>query len=353
MELASHAIDGSLATWQEITAERDDWSALLLGNGLSRHVWSSFGYPSLYDKARRDGSGGLTDPDRALFEALDTRNFERVLAELASAIRIAEALGEDPKPYLDRYRSVQLALGSAVQSVHVNYTGIPTATLEAIGRELQAQEYAFTTSYDLIAYWAMHAVGYDGLCDCFWSEKNSFNPANSDVPAGRSPVYFLHGALHLVVMGSGVTRKLVHRNLRTLLDQFGRPLDGDDQVRPLLITEGSAQHKLQGIEGNDYLAHALDQLGKCDLPLVVFGSDLSEQDQHLVDALNRNPNRPIAVSIHREGRSENDLRAVKAGIRAGLDANPLVFFDSATHPLGLPTLAASAMAPPSSAVSSS
>ena len=352
MGLESHPIDGSLVRWQEVTAECDDWAALLLGNGLSRHVWDSFAYPSLFDKAKRDGVDGLAGPDRALFQALETKNFERVLAELGSAIRVAESLGEDPKPYLDRYRSVQRALGSAVQSVHVNYTGIPGATLEAIGHVLQEQEYAFTTSYDLIAYWAMHAVGYDGLCDCFWSEKNSFDPANCDVPARRTPVYFLHGALHLVVMGSGVTRKLVHRNLRTLLDQFGRPLDGDEQVRPLLITEGSAQHKLQGIEGNDYLAHALDQLGKCDLPLVVFGSDLSEQDQHLVEALNRNPNRPIAVSIRKEGKSENDIRAAKAGIRAGLDANPLLFFDSATHPLGLPALAGAAQAPPPAGVSS-
>jgi len=352
MAAQGHPIDGSLARWDEVTAERDDWSALLLGNGLSRHVWGSFGYPSLFDKAIREGTGGLTGPDRALFDALATKNFERVLAEIGSAIRVAEALGEDPGPFLARYQSVQRALGGAVRSVHVNYKGIPTPTLEAIGHVLQRQEYVFTTSYDLILYWAMREVGYDGLCDCFWSEKNSFDPASCDVPTRRTPLYFLHGALHLVVMGSGVTRKLVHKNLETLLDQFGRPLDGDEQVRPLLITEGSAQHKLQGIEGNDYLSHSLDQLGKCDLPLVVFGSDLSEQDQHLVDALNRNPGRPIAVSIRKDGKGENEIQRSKAMIRAGLDSNPLFFFDSSTHPLGLAALGGSTDAPPELRVSS-
>lgn len=327
MALESQPIDGSLARWEEVTAERDDWAALLVGNGLSRNVWDGFGYPSLFDKA-----GDLTAPDRNLFEALGTRNFERVLGELASAIRMAEALEQDPEPYLARYKSVQLALGRAVQAVHVKYSNIEDGTLKRIGRVLQRQEYVFSTNYDLIVYWAMQAVGYEGLCDCFWCEKNSFDPANCDVPARRTPVYFVHGALHLVVMGSGVTRKLVSGNLETLLDQFGKPLDGDDQVRPLLITEGSAQHKLQGIEGNDYLSHTLDQLGKCDLPLVVFGSGLGEQDQHLVDALNRNPSRPIAVSIRRDGRSEEEIRAEKRKIRAGLDA-PIFFFDSSTHPL--------------------
>jgi len=325
--IESQPIDGSLARWEEVTAERDDWGALLLGNGLSRNVWDGFGYPSLFDKA-----DDLTGPDRNLFEALRTRNFERVLGELAAAIRMAVALGQDPQPYLDRYKTVQLALGRAVKAVHVKHSSIPDGTLETIGKVLQGQEYVFSTSYDLIVYWAMQAVGFSGLCDCFWCEKHSFDPANCEVPTRRTPIYFLHGALHLVVMGSGETRKLVSGNLETLLDQFGKPLDGDEQVRPLLITEGSAQHKLQGVESNDYLSHALDQLGKCDLPLVVFGSDLSEQDQHLVDALNRNPTRPIAVSVRKEGRSEKEIRDAKRKIRAGLDA-PLFFFDSSTHPL--------------------
>lgn len=354
MEAGGHRIDGTLASWEEVAAIRDDWAALLLGNGLSRNVWADFAYPSLFDKARRnDGLGSLAVTDERLFKALETKNFERVLAELAAAIRMAEALGQDPQPYIERYQSIQVALGSAVKSVHANYTGLPAGALEGIGKILQRQEFVFTTSYDLIVYWAMHAVDYRGLCDCFWCEKNSFHPAEADVPIHRTPVYFLHGGLHLVVTGSGLTRKLVHGNLRTILSQFGRPLDGDSQVRPLLITEGSSQHKLQAIEGNDYLAHALDQLGKCDLPLVVFGSELSEQDQHLVEAVNRNPSRPVSVSIHRQGRGPQEILAAKAEIRAALAADQLFFFDASTHPLGSPALSGRGRdLPPSPKVSS-
>lgn len=335
MTLVDHPIDGNLCAWHELQAEYDEWSSLLLGNGLSRNVCGDFGYPSLFDEARRgSGPGGLTKIDRELFKALGTKNFERVLADVAAAIRVAEILGEDARPYLDRYQSVQRALGLAVKSVHISQSSIPVATLEGIGRVLQGQEFVFTTSYDLIVYWAMGAVDYADLCDCFWGSKHAFDPANSDPPERRTPVYFLHGALHLVVMGSGVTRKLAHTGLQSLLEQFGHPVDGDSQARPLLITEGSSQHKLQAIEGNDYLAHALDQLGECGLPLVVFGSDLGEQDQHLVEALNRNPNRPVAVSIWRQGKSANDIRAAKAALRSALAADLLCFFDAETHPLG-------------------
>lgn len=335
MTLAEHPIDGTLCAWNEVQAEDDGWSSLLLGNGLSRNVSGDFGYPSLFDEARRgNGPGCLTKIDRRLFDVLETKNFERVLADMAAAIRVAEALDENARPYLDRYQSIQRALGLAVKSVHVSQPAIPAATLEGIGRVLQAQEFVFTTSYDLIVYWAMGAVGYANLCDCFWGEKHAFDPANSDPTAQRTPIYFLHGALHLVVMGSGETRKLANTGLQSLLDQFGHPVDGDSQARPLLITEGSSQHKLQAIEGNDYLAHALDRLGECDLPLVVFGSDLGEQDQHLVEALNRNPNRPIAVSVWSRGKDANDIRATKAALRGALAADPLVFFDADTHPLG-------------------
>jgi hypothetical protein len=335
VELASHPIDDSLASWREVRDEYDGWSGLLLGNGLSRNVCRDFGYPSLFEKARQDGTpGSLTGADRGLFENLDTQNFERVLAELAATIRMAEALGQDPRPYLDRYQSIQQALGQAVQSVHAGYYDIPKTTLQAVGRVLQDQEYVFTTSYDLVVYWAMGAVDYKGLCDCFWND-HCFDSADSEPPEGKTPVYFMHGALHLVVMGSGVTRKLVNTSLQNLLDQFGHPLDGDEQARPLLITEGSAQHKLLAIEGNDYLSDALDRLRRFTRPIVVFGSDLSEQDRHLVDALNRNPDRPVAVSIRGEGRSGNEIRSTKASLRSRLDANRLVFFDAVTHPLGL------------------
>ncbi len=197
----------------------------------------------------------------------------------------------------------------------------------------------------------MGAVGYDGLCDCFWND-HCFDLADSEPPEEKTPVYFLHGALHLVVMGSGVTRKLVNTSLQNLLDQFGRPLDGDEQVRPLLVTEGSAQHKLLAIEGNDYLSDALDRLRRFRRPIVVFGSDLSEQDRHLVDALNRNPERPVAVSIRSEGISGNEILSIKASLRSRLRADQLVFFDAATHPLGLAGQSRAGGSPPPRAVSS-
>jgi Domain of unknown function (DUF4917) len=135
-----------------------------------------------------------------------------------------------------------------------------------------------------------------GCGECFapfkdhfrWGNNCEFDPARADVFKGEIPVYFLHGALHLVVGGRGTTWKIKRNAMQTLLDQFGQPIPGDPQARPLLVTEGSARDKLRAIEGNDYLSHALNRLREHDLPVVVFGSRLGPEDQHLVDALNEN-----------------------------------------------------------------
>jgi hypothetical protein len=95
--------DGTLFDWREI-ATSYKWDTLLLGNGMSINIWEPFGYRKLYDHAK---SGGLSPVDRKLFAS--TPNFERVLADLLTAIRVNDAVGLDAKPLLERYRSIQRA----------------------------------------------------------------------------------------------------------------------------------------------------------------------------------------------------------------------------------------------------
>ncbi len=332
------SLDGPLPRWEEIST-LEKWQALLLGNGLSINVWPNFGYGSLFDHAQ---DGNLTDEDRALFR--DTTNFERVLADLNIAIRTCDLVGLDTAPLYARYRSIQLALGHAIREVHLQRSQVPDTTLGAIREVLERFEWIFTTSYDLLVYWAMgysargHAISFTPFVDCFWGKHCEFDPGKADILAKKIPIYFLHGALHLVVGGSGTTWKLRNTAIRTLLDQFGQPIAGDSQARALLVTEGSAQDKLRIIEGNAYLAHALERLRSCPLPVVVFGSSLSEQDRHLADALNEHPERPVAVSLH--PGPMHDLRARRSDIYGRLKAKKLMFFDATTHPLGLAGMAA-------------
>jgi hypothetical protein len=84
---------------------------------------------------------------------------------------------------------------------------------------------------------------FQGFCDCFWSNgRNEFDIKQSTIFLGSTPVFFMHGALHLVVEGDGTTRKLT-RNAKTLLEQFGQPIEGDPDARPLLVSEGVSQDR--------------------------------------------------------------------------------------------------------------
>lgn len=194
-----------------------------------------------------------------------------------------------------------------------------------------------STSYDLLLYWAMGCGGsFTPFIDHFRGSRLEFDPDRADVYVDQVPVYFLHGALHLVVGGSGVTWKLRRSAMQTVLDQFGEPIDDDPHARPLLVTEGTAGDKLRAIEGNVYLAHSLETLRSIELPLVVFGSGLGAQDDHLLDALNEHPRRPIAVSLLPD--TQRALAGRQADLYARLETDELRFFDATTHPLGAPAL---------------
>lgn len=325
--------DGTLVDWRDI-ATAFEWDTLLLGNGMSINVWEPFRYHKLYDHAK---ANGLSARDRALFAS--TPNFERVLGDLLTAIRVNRAIGENASRLVDHYRSVQLALVQAVRAVHINRERVPLATRETIAAAMEEFEWVFTTSYDLLVYWAMGCRGFGSFMDHFrYGGRCEFDPKRARPTGSRIPVYFLHGALHLVTGEAGATWKLTQDsgNLESLLSQFGRPIKGDADARPLVVTEGSAADKLKAIEANVYLSHALARLHERDLPIVVFGSSFSDQDSHLTEALSEHPDRPVAISMLPAPKKELRLRQTEIFNRLESD---LLFFDATTHPLGDPSLA--------------
>jgi hypothetical protein len=209
--------------------------------------------------------------------------------------------------------------------------------LVPIREELRQHQYVFTTSYDLVIYWAAGcapAPSFQGFVDFFWSDNiNAFNRRWCSVTnAEDTRLFYLHGALHLVVTELGTTRKRV-RDTDTLLDQFGTPIDGDPTTRPLLISEGASAEKARAIQENAYLRFALSELQTCPEPIVVFGHSLSEQDAHVAEALNARPRRPVAVALGPDQPSR--IRSEKGRILSALsELEDVVFFDRTTHPLG-------------------
>jgi Domain of unknown function (DUF4917) len=335
---AKDPFDGSLAAWSDVEGV-EAWDGIVLGNGASISVWTDFQYASLFEQAK--ASGLFSAEDEELFNKLGAENFEEVLHSLSESIRVGKALGQKRAADRRRRASIQKALAKAVQRVHISAGEMPEKTFEAIYEEMRNYRHVFTTSYDLILYWAAAKGGdtpFNGIADFLWADGHSFDESTIWLHPEwtGTRLYFLHGALHLVILSDGTTRKRTSA-LGSLLDQFGERFRPDHAARPLVVTEASASDKLRRIDANDYLSYCWRTLRELDCPLVVFGHSLSAQDGHLVDALNEHPKRPLAVSLLDGGAKRN--RREMHRMSSLLDGRPIYFFDSKTHPLGSDDLA--------------
>lgn len=325
-------IDHNLINWNEI-AEKS-WKSLLLGNGFSINVWDRFGYKSLYEVAKGDDvENSLDAQSMALFERLNSTNFEEVLRVLFHARLVDEQLGSPQSASIeDLYTSTKNALAAAVNYSHVPHDmrGLP-----AINLAFRSYNKIFTTNYDLIPYWAIMHEDTWRFKDLFWGDGNTFDPKDTAVNADRCVISYLHGAIHLVELPNGRTKKLTANGLDSLTSLFDL---GHPEYFPLFISEGTSEHKLSRIKRNDYLRFSFEKFQALDGSLVVLGQSLhKDYDQHLLDALRDSNLGSIAVGVWPHQAPE-EILVYKTRVLAEIGRKEIYFFDSTTHPLGVQEL---------------
>lgn len=315
-------------TWPEI--EAIGWKALVLGNGFSIGVSSKFRYDSLLKQV--DALGIAMYPHaRSLFNdaKVGTSNFEEVLKVIYHAY-LVNFYNLDAIKQL--YFNVQRSLIETVQASHVSYSEVPTTR---IAKVLEAYSEIYTTNYDLIPYWSLVDVSFFGFCDFFWHGSCEFNLANVEVWGGKTPIYYLHGAIHLKSSPDGTVYKVTATGSNSLSDVVGSTGMGNT---PLFISEGNSEIKLRRIRSNYYLNFCYENLLRCGDNIVVFGHGLDrEYDEHILKALKASPLKKIAVSVYSGMRSEDKI-AFASNISAYFTGanKELHFFESGTHPLSLP-----------------
>ncbi len=318
------ALTGRLRMWSAV--DDGSWGSLLLGNGSSIAVWPHFAYGSLLDQAH------LSRNDRRLFSGLGTSNFESVLRALHLAEVVCRQEGHDYRDARRRYRAVRRALVRGVNSVHVDWSSVGVAIRRQMRNEMLRFRTVYSTNYDLLVYWAVMPDRAADFRDYFWGPGHSFDPSDTDVPAGITRVLYLHGALHLYRVGESGTAKLTAGS-RDLLSTIG----ATTAPVPLFISEGRSQDKRAAIARSDYLSFANDKFEADDSPLVVFGHSLAEQDDHLLPAIDQRSRRvPVSVMPGNEGA----VILRKAELKERLPHARLSFFDGTSHPLGAASMRA-------------
>ena len=301
--------------------------SLLVGNGASIAVSNRFGYSALRDEAT------LTDLAAQLFETVGTSDFELVLHRLGISLKINESCGLETEVIEHVYEQIKAALIAAVHTVHLPHNVYyPNNEL---GDEFQSYSSIYSTNYDLLLYWAM----LDTDCHVDNAVVDLFNglyfDRDRDNDTDSTRLMYLHGALHLFLDDNKVCRKRTGRDL-SILNQ----LDVDGIARVHFVSEGTWQAKRARIRSSDYLRYCYEQLREDSGNIVIFGHSLNpDTDQHILNALLRHPNRVFAVSLHAEGLNNQDIQDSMNQYRAkfqGVDTTRIVFFDSTTHPLGVP-----------------
>lgn len=250
-----------------------------------------------------------------------------MLEHLAITRAVGDTLGLPTGEVVARYQSIKRALVQSVHGVHVPWDQVPVHVLDTFAAAMHHFDSVYTTSYDLLAYWA-YMRQPDWFVDYFWGVPgNFFDPARVDVLPFRTRLLFLHGGVHLV-RRDGIERKRTHAGGHNLLAQFGTT-PGEE---PLFVSEGTSDQKLTAIHSSAYLAFAYHELRSDSHPLVLFGLSLGPQDAHIAAAINR-PDVNLAIGV-RTNKEPVEIAARIAQYDQVLHLAHRRYFDSATHPLG-------------------
>lgn len=285
--------------WTDIAGEFKD-GAIILGNGASIAVDKKFQYDSLLEEARKQNVIG--ENAEKIFKHLHTDDFEYVLQMLWHTNRINEALCVPEKKTEDAYKELRKALAETVRHVHIPYQDVKSRLLN-IGTFLQSFRKVISLNYDLIVYWAMTAtnaaVAGTWFKDCFQSGSFDYQWRNYEQPYGNAGdatlVFYPHGNLALAVTSNGEEKIAASNDFDLLESILSKWANGN--YPPLFVSEGTTQQKKGAIRRSGYLNTVYNEvLSELDDNIVVFGWRMSDQDQHIIEAIAQSKPSSIAIS---------------------------------------------------------
>jgi hypothetical protein len=314
-----------IKNWPDISSEK--WESLLLGNGFSIGVSKKFRYDSLLDVVDIHGIK-MYPHARNLFnkDKIGTANFEEILKVIYHAYLVNF---HNLEAIRTLYFNVRKSLIEAVNIAHVSFDQVP---VDFIHKNLSNYNIIFTTNYDLIPYWSMMSNDFKGYCDYFWNESCTFDPKKTEIWYDNTPIYYLHGAIHLRTTPDGKNQKVRATGETSIQNIIG---ERDLEHIPLFISEGKSDIKLRRIRENDYLNFCYNELMMNDKNMVVFGHGLDKQyDEHILNAISTSRIEKLAVSVYSR-LSQEDKDVFICSVRAffASSAIDLHFFESSTHPL--------------------
>jgi len=286
---------------------------VLLGNGFSIGAHAAFAYGTLYEQAK---AAGLPPHVVEMFDRYGTTNFEEILRLLDEGQWLAQHYRLQPTdPDRDMaadYAAVRDALIDAISNSHPAIPDdVGDARLRSCRQFLEPFDDVMTTNYDLLLYWSSLKTEPFGFEDGFGREPDTPNDYCIHLPASRRArsLYFLHGALHLTTVGGEVRKFVWNTTGIRLIDQVRATLAAKQY--PLVVSEGKWQDKLKRIEASSYLSYCFRRFENIQGNLFTYGWGVSEQDDHLLDAIAKNVSLGrIYVGVYGDPQSEDNQKLI-------------------------------------------
>lgn len=289
--------------------EKTNKPHLLLGNGFSMAFDKKrFSYTTLLESAIKEKIIKKEDPLYVLFQKITTADFESMMRILDESCKVLEIYKGDKK-IIEQLRKDSTNLKSFLVKIITNNhppksTDLSEPQKTSCANFLKSFEKIYTINYDLLLYWAtMHdksmrfTDGYGNTEDSIHKGYVVYN--NS----GSFNVHYLHGALHYFDDGDQIIKKTYNNSNIDLVTQINSSLSSN--IYPIFISEGNSEQKLTKIIHNSYLNHcyrslrSLGGIGKKPNKgdIVVFGTYLKKNDDHILEALLENNIRNIYVGV--------------------------------------------------------
>lgn len=335
--------DYSIYEFNELVTDQELGNAtLILGNGASMAVSSSFSYTNLFGKACNDSI--LNQTSKNLFETLQTTDFELVMNKLRQAYIINEVLQLDTDNVaLHTYDNIRQSLIKTIKEIHVQYADA-IFQIDNIRKFLEKFKTVISLSYDLLIYWAIMASNdrkpYK-MKDCFTNHIDGNLGFEYDIEKLREPynggpdptlVFYPHGNLILASNENNDELKIRINNNTNLFDAIGEKWK--QKYVPLFVSEGSSEQKLKAIRRSTYLNFVYENvLSHLEPTVIIYGWKLAEQEQHLIKKIfsnNKISNVYISMYLGSNPEPIDEQKRIASMLKRENRTMNIKFFDAAS-----------------------
>ena len=336
--------DYRIYKFNEIVTDQDLRNAtLILGNGASIAVNSSFSYTNLFEKACNDSI--LNQISKDLFGTLTTTDFELVMNKLRQAYIINKVLQLDTNDIVPQtYDNIRQSLIKTIKEIHVQYADA-ISQIDNIRQFLEKFKTVISLNYDLLVYWAIMASNdrrpYK-MKDCFTNHIDGNLGFEYDIEKLREPynggpdptlVFYPHGNLILASNENNDEFKIRITNSPNLFNEIGDKWAHD--YVPLFVSEGNSEQKLKAIRRSTYLNFVYENvLFHLEPTVIIYGWKLAEQEQHLIKKIFSNNNiSNVYISMYLENNPEpiDEQERIVSMLKRENRTMNIKFFDAASE----------------------